>query len=69
MDECRNFSKNKAQCNCTYEPCGRKGYCCECLAYHIEREELPACYFSVKTESTYDRSINNFIKDKRMTNA
>jgi hypothetical protein len=44
---------NKAKCNCTYEPCSRKGRCCECLAYHLESDELPACVFPPEVERTY----------------
>jgi len=60
MRECK-VSKNKAICNCTYEPCSRKGICCECIAYHREAGELPACYFPPEVERTYDRSIERFI--------
>ncbi|HMK61258.1 MAG TPA: DUF6485 family protein [Dissulfurispiraceae bacterium] len=54
--------KNKAMCNCTYEPCERKHKCCLCLHYHRKQGELPACYFSAQYERTYDRSISNFLK-------
>jgi len=54
--ECHK-SKNLEACNCTYEPCSRKGICCECLAYHRRNYELPACYFDSKAEATYNRSI------------
>ena len=54
--------KNKAHCNCTYEPCPRKYKCCECLHHHRKSNELPACYFSREIEKTFDRSINNFIR-------
>ncbi len=57
--EC-NKEKNMIQCNCTYEPCSRKGICCECIAFHRERRELPACYFPNDVEKTYDRSIDKF---------
>ena len=40
MPECPNKEKNLQHCNCTYEPCSRKGICCECLAYHREHAEL-----------------------------
>ncbi|MCX7737201.1 MAG: DUF6485 family protein [Candidatus Kapabacteria bacterium] len=59
--EC-NKTKNLKSCNCTYEPCSRKGLCCECLAYHRRNNELPACYFDSKAEATYNRSIRYFIK-------
>ena len=49
---------NLKNCNCTSN-CSKKGVCCECIAYHRERNELPACYFSKEKEATYDRSIAN----------
>jgi len=54
--------KNLTICNCTYEPCSRKGLCCECLQYHRRSGELPACLFDAKAERTYDRSIAHFIR-------
>ena len=63
--DCKNHSKNMSRCNCTYEPCPRKGYCCECIDYHRKMGELPACYFSNAAERTYDRSISAFIRDSR----
>ena len=60
MKECAQ-KKYMAQCTGTYEPCPRKGLCCECLTYHRRSGELPACYFDVLAERTYDRSIANFI--------
>ena len=62
MSEC-NKQKNMGMCNCTYEPCSRKGICCECIAYHKRMDELPACFFSDKVERTYDRSIRRFIRE------
>ncbi len=59
--ECQ-FEINKATCNCTYEPCSRKGRCCECLAYHLESDELPACVFPPEVEGTYDRSFGRFVR-------
>jgi hypothetical protein len=64
MKECK-VEKNKADCNCTYEPCSRKGICCECIAYHRRSGELPACYFPKDVERTYDRSIERFIEAYR----
>ncbi len=60
MKEC-SMESNRLQCGCTYEPCPRKGICCECLKYHRKAGELPACYFSPEVERTYDRSIDRFI--------
>jgi len=59
--ECRK-EINLQRCNCTYEPCARKGICCECISYHKNMGELPACYFNSKNERTYNRSIDFFIK-------
>ena len=58
--ECKQ-EENKAKCNCTYEPCDKKGICCECIAYHWRNKELPACLFPNDVEKTYDRSIARFI--------
>ena len=57
--EC-NIEANKSNCNCTYEPCSRKGKCCECIRYHLRMQELPACAFSADVERTYDRSFRRF---------
>ncbi len=59
-----HLEKNCGRCNCTYEPCARKGQCCECIAYHRTAGELPACYFSAAAEKSYDRSISRFLKDQ-----
>jgi len=59
--ECPKHDKNMKDCNCSYEPCSRKGTCCECMAYHRRSGELPACYFPDDVERTYDRSIARFI--------
>lgn len=60
MRECK-INANLAHCNCTYEPCNRKGICCECLRYHLSHKELPACFFPPEVERTYDRSIRRFL--------
>jgi hypothetical protein len=62
--ECK-AEKNRAGCNCSYEPCSRKGMCCECLDYHRSMGELPACLFSKEDERTYDRSVRNFIRSRK----
>jgi len=59
--ECQ-IDDNKAKCSCTYEPCSRKGKCCECISYHLEADELPACVFPSEVEKTYDRSIARFVR-------
>lgn len=62
--ECKKEA-NLTPCNCTYEPCSRKGICCECIAYHKGLNELPACFFSAEAERTYDRSIRKFIEENQ----
>ncbi len=59
--ECKE-KQNIKMCNCTYEPCPRKGICCECIHYHRKQGQLPACYFSDEVEKTYNRSIENFME-------
>jgi len=62
--ECRQ-EENLKDCPCTYPDCSKKGICCQCIKYHRENNELPACYFSSETEKTYDRSIKKFIQDNK----
>ncbi len=47
-------------CACTYEPCSKKGKCCDCIAYHREMNQLPGCLFPPEAEKTYDRSIKYY---------
>lgn len=61
--ECPNMTGNLEFCTCTYEPCSRKGRCCECVRYHVTRKELPACAFSAQAERTYDRSFSRFVRE------
>jgi len=55
-------ASNRGRCNCSYEPCERKGACCDCLSYHLESRELPACCFPADAEATYDRSFEHFAR-------
>ncbi|MBN2371560.1 MAG: cytosolic protein [Vicinamibacteria bacterium] len=59
---CSNVKINTERCNCSYEPCSRKGNCCECLRYHLRARELPACCFPKDAEKTYDRSFRHFAR-------
>jgi len=61
MAECPHENGNLEMCNCTYPGCPRKGRCCECLHYHRQHGELPACFFPDDVERTYDRSIARFV--------
>lgn len=62
---CENKAKNMKVCNCTYEPCPRKGICCECIQYHLRMKELPACFFPDNVERTYNRSFRKFIETQK----
>jgi hypothetical protein len=59
MMECKK-EENLKSCNCTYEPCSRKGFCCDCIRYHLKMRELPGCCFPKDAEATYDRSFEYF---------
>lgn len=59
--ECKQ-DENLKRCNCTWEGCPRKGKCCDCLQYHWQNRELPACLFPDDVEQTYDRSLERFIE-------
>lgn len=63
MVECK-IDENKINCTCTYPGCTKKGKCCECIAYHRSRGEMPGCLFSKQAEKTYDRSIRKFREDQ-----
>jgi hypothetical protein len=62
--ECQK-EENLTVCNCSYEPCDKKGICCRCVAYHRRAGELPACLFPPEVERTYDRSIARFVSLQR----
>ena len=55
-------NKNLESCNCSYDPCSRKGICCECIRYHVRLRKLPACVFPDNAERTYDRSYEHFAR-------
>ena len=54
--------QNLESCTCTYEPCSRKGACCECISYHLKSRQLPGCCFPADAERTYDRSFDHFAR-------
>ncbi len=60
---CPNKEENLKHCNCTYS-CAKKGLCCECVAYHRGKGQIPACFFSKEGEATYDRSIANLAREQ-----
>jgi hypothetical protein len=57
-----NKEKNLSHCNCSYEPCPKKGACCECIRYHLKSRQLPGCCFTTEAERTYDRSFEHFAR-------
>ncbi len=59
--ECQK-NKNLKHCICTYEPCNKKGMCCECIRYHLKQRQLPGCCFPKDAEATYDRSFEYFAR-------
>lgn len=61
-ETCANQQANKQLCNCSYEPCSRKGKCCECIQYHLEMKQLPACAFPDDVEKSWDRSFRKFVE-------
>jgi hypothetical protein len=36
-------SRNLVECTCTSETCERRGICCECVANHRSKGQLPSC--------------------------
>ena len=61
--------KNLEACTCTYDPCVRKGICCDCVMYHLKKRHVPGCFFSKEAERTYDRSFEHFarlVMEKRL---
>lgn len=59
--ECKK-TRNAKSCACTYDPCSRRGVCCDCLTYHLQMRQLPGCCFPPDAERTYDRSFEHFAK-------
>ena len=59
--ECKKDA-NLARCTCSWPSCPRKGVCCDCIAYHLKSDELPACAFPAHAERTYDRTFEHFAR-------
>lgn len=57
-------NQNLENCPCSHPGCPRKGKCCECVAHHKMKDEIPACFFPAQVEEEYisNRSVENFIK-------
>jgi len=63
--DCPRYDENLKRCPCTWESCDKKGLCCLCIKYHLQRGELPACAFPPEVERTYDRSFERFSLTQR----
>ena len=59
--ECKK-DQTVRSCACTYTSCSKRGLCCDCIASHLSRQELPGCCFPTAAEKTYDRSFAAFAK-------
>lgn len=59
--ECKKVANSKS-CTCTYTKCDRRGVCCDCLQYHLQKRQLPGCVFPAEAEVTYDRSFEHFAR-------
>jgi hypothetical protein len=44
--ECKR-EKNQATCACPSDDCPRHGVCCECVAFHKAKGQLPVCLRSL----------------------
>ncbi len=55
-------AENTQRCACTYSACDKIGVCCDCLANHLPKRQLPGCCFPPEAEKTYDRSFEAFAK-------
>jgi len=57
--ECQK-ENNKQNCPCLHTECSRYGVCCECLRYHFNMKQLPACCFPDEIAKTDERSFEKF---------
>ncbi len=64
MKECP-VEQNKKECPCTWEPCDKKGICCECLRFHWVEGELPVCLFPPEWEKGRELSVESLIESYR----
>ena len=62
IDQCPRVAINSKYYTCTHSSCSKHALCCECLHYHRQRNELPACFFTPEEEKTFNRSVEFFIQ-------
>ena len=55
--ECKT-DQNLKSCNCSYEPCSRKGNCCDCLTYHLRSRELMRIVFPMMQSELFTALLN-----------
>ncbi len=41
--ECLNKFENEQDCPCKSDSCERHGVCCECIKFHKNKKDKPAC--------------------------
>lgn len=57
--EC-HIEENLAECTCVSATCLRRGKCCECIANHRSKGQLPACLMPEELRGS-SRSIEDFV--------
>lgn len=61
---CERREENRKACPCSHRECSRHGLCCQCVEYHREKRQLPACFFTAEEEKTLDRSLEFFLRGR-----
>lgn len=59
---CAGKKINSERCTCTNTGCDKYGVCCECVAKHLAKRQVPGCFFDKEGEATWDRSFEHFAK-------
>lgn len=59
--ECKK-EDNSRSCSCSSTGCARRGVCCDCVAAHRAKGQLPACFFPKDVELLHDRSIERLVE-------
>ena len=59
--ECKK-EKNSQSCECGVTSCPNHGLCCECVAKHLARRQVPGCFFDREGEAERDRSFEHFAR-------
>ena len=52
--DCPNYTTNLEMCVCTNEGCDNRGYCCLCLAAHLNGGSLTACLSRPRPAASLD---------------